>query len=53
MHCCLEHVELAIDMYVDNEERAPQIIAIPVDKQTKLCEFCAKQAEYIVGNECF
>ncbi|WP_084278810.1 CxxH/CxxC protein [Anoxybacillus tepidamans] len=48
--CCEEHIELAIDMYVDEIERAPEIIHIPVDKQEKKCQFCQKQGVYVVGN---
>lgn len=51
--CCTEHLELAIDVYVDKMEQAPEISTIPVDKQEESCEFCARQAEYMVGNECF
>jgi CxxH/CxxC protein (TIGR04129 family) len=48
--CCEEHIELAIDMYVDEKERAPEMEKIPVDKQTLCCDFCGSQAVYIVGN---
>lgn len=51
--CCEEHIELAIDVYVDKTEQAPEISRIFVDKKKKVCEFCSKQAEYMVGNECF
>jgi len=48
--CCEEHIDIAIDMYVDKMEQAPNISFISVDKHDKLCDFCANKAVYIVGN---
>jgi CxxH/CxxC protein (TIGR04129 family) len=48
--CCEEHIELAIDMYIDEREAAPEIEKISVDKQALHCDFCKNQAIYIVGN---
>ncbi|MCD7035318.1 CxxH/CxxC protein [Metabacillus sp. GX 13764] len=51
MKCCDEHVELAIDIYVDENELAPEIIKI--DQNAELpttCEYCENPAVYIVGN---
>lgn len=48
--CCEEHIDIAIDMYVDKMEKAPNISLISVDKYEKLCDFCANKAVYIVGN---
>ncbi|WP_455029067.1 CxxH/CxxC protein [Metabacillus sediminilitoris] len=51
MLCCEEHIELAIDMYVDEKELAPEIEKI--EKNSKLsttCEMCENPAVYIVGN---
>ncbi|MFC0273091.1 CxxH/CxxC protein [Metabacillus herbersteinensis] len=51
MFCCEEHIELAIDMYVDEKELAPEIEKI--QKKAELstsCELCEKPAVYIVGN---
>lgn len=51
MYCCEEHIELAIDMYVDEKELAPEIEKL--DKNRKLstsCEMCTNPAIYIVGN---
>ena len=39
--CCEEHIELAIDVYVDKTEQAPEISRIFVDKKKKVCEFCS------------
>ncbi|HZG59107.1 MAG TPA: CxxH/CxxC protein [Anoxybacillus sp.] len=48
--CCEEHIELAIDMYIDEKEAAPEIEKISVDKQALHCDFCKNKAIYIVGN---
>lgn len=46
-YCCEEHVELAIDMIVDEEEKAPIMEKIEVEKQlSTLCTFCAEKAIY-------
>ncbi|WLR41857.1 CxxH/CxxC protein [Bacillus carboniphilus] len=50
MKCCLEHVELAIDMYVDEKEEAPIINKIEhTHTLSTKCELCENPAEYIVG----
>ncbi|MBB5324100.1 CxxH/CxxC protein (TIGR04129 family) [Anoxybacillus tepidamans] len=51
--CCKEHIELAIDVYVDKTEQAPEFSRISVDNKEEVCKFCSKRAEYIVGNERF
>jgi len=48
--CCAQHVELAIDMYVDEKQRAPEILTISVDKKEEICDFCEQKAIYVVGN---
>jgi CxxH/CxxC protein (TIGR04129 family) len=48
--CCEEHVDIAIDMYVDETEQAPNISLIPVDNSDQSCDFCENKAVYIVGN---
>lgn len=51
MKCCEEHIELAIDMYVDEHEIAPEIEKIrEINKLSTTCELCANLAVYIVGN---
>ncbi|OMP66422.1 CxxH/CxxC protein [Domibacillus epiphyticus] len=47
MYCCSEHVELALDIAVDENETAPVIEK--TDEETA-CEFCERVAIYIVGN---
>ncbi|OKO96795.1 hypothetical protein BRO54_0348 [Geobacillus proteiniphilus] len=44
---CEEHVDIAIDQYVDETEQAPDLL--PVDNSEKQCHFCSKQAVYLVG----
>jgi CxxH/CxxC protein (TIGR04129 family) len=48
--CCEEHVDIAIDMYVDEVEQPPNISLIPVDNSDQSCDFCENKAVYIVGN---
>jgi len=48
--CCDEHIELAIDMYVDEKEIAPEIEKLPVDNPNPNCDFCKNKAIYVVGN---
>ncbi|MFY4776187.1 CxxH/CxxC protein [Metabacillus sp. RGM 3146] len=51
MKCCAEHVELAIDMYVDENELAPEIEKIDENSElSTTCELCQNPAVYIVGN---
>ncbi|MBD1379830.1 CxxH/CxxC protein [Metabacillus arenae] len=50
MKCCADHVELAIDMYVDEHETAPEIIKIEdFNNLSTTCGLCEKPAIYIVG----
>ena len=42
---CMEHVEQAIDDYVNSKEATPQLIK--TDKKEK-CSYCKKNAEYII-----
>lgn len=50
MYCCEDHIELAIDMYVDEKETAPEIEKIEQGgKLSTTCQLCEKQALYIVG----
>ncbi|OLN22303.1 CxxH/CxxC protein [Domibacillus antri] len=47
MYCCLEHVELALDIAVDEQETAP---VLEKTNEADSCEFCENQAIYVVGN---
>lgn len=44
---CEEHIDMAIDEYVDETEQAPDVMF--VDNREKLCRFCEKKAVYAVG----
>ncbi|WNF37179.1 CxxH/CxxC protein [Bacillaceae bacterium IKA-2] len=46
-YCCEEHVELAIDMIVDEEEKAPIMEKLNAGKElSTLCTFCTETAIY-------
>ncbi len=42
---CMEHVEQAIDDYVNLKEAAPQLIKADEDEK---CSYCQKTAEYLI-----
>lgn len=42
IYACKEHVEMAIDDFVNSTEEAPQIIKI----ENKKCNYCDEKAEY-------
>lgn len=49
MFCCEEHIELALDMYVDEKEKAPKLEKInEKDELSTTCELCEKQAVYVL-----
>lgn len=51
IYCCQEHVEVALDMIVDEHETAPVLEKIDREKDlSPACEICKKPAEYMVGN---
>lgn len=50
--CCQEHVELALDIIVDEFEIPPVIHTVDNDKSApKTCEYCQNKAIYVVSNE--
>lgn len=52
IYCCLEHIELALDVIVDEYEVAPKMIELDADdKLSTSCEYCENNAIYVVGNE--
>lgn len=51
IYCCKEHVELALDVVVDDFETFPILTEVPVDKTPKSCEYCGQPAAYIVANK--
>lgn len=42
IYACKEHIEMAIDDFVNSTEEAPQIIKFENEK----CNYCNEQAEY-------
>ncbi|MFD3450536.1 CxxH/CxxC protein [Microbacteriaceae bacterium 4G12] len=49
--CCDEHVELALDIIVDEFEVSPFIHTVDnTDSSAKICEFCQNKARYVVSN---
>lgn len=50
VYCCKEHVELALDVIVDEYEKAPVLEQVKEDNLSTSCEYCRNQAIYIVGN---
>ena len=52
IYCCKEHVELALDIIVDEHETAPTLEQIEEELNLSTgCEYCESTASYIVGNE--
>lgn len=51
IYCCVEHVELAMDIIVDEYEVAPKLEQLTEEQNlSTTCEYCNNQAVYIVGN---
>lgn len=51
IYCCEEHVELALDVVVDEYETFPNLEKLKEGKDlSTTCEYCQKPAEYLVGN---
>ncbi|MBS4196457.1 CxxH/CxxC protein [Lederbergia citri] len=51
IYCCKEHVELALDVIVDEYETFPILEEIKTeDGLSTPCEYCENPAAYIVGN---
>ncbi len=51
IYCCEEHVELGLDVIVDEYETFPVLTKIAVDNLSTSCEFCQKTAVYLVANK--
>jgi CxxH/CxxC protein (TIGR04129 family) len=50
IYCCEDHVELALDVAVDESGSFPELNKVE-NKLSTTCEYCQKEAVYIVGNE--
>ncbi len=42
---CKEHIEAALDDFVNFEEKAPHMVAIE-DENNVICRYCEKEANY-------
>ncbi|GHH98091.1 CxxH/CxxC protein [Neobacillus kokaensis] len=51
IYCCEEHVELGLDVVVDEYETFPVLTKIDVDNLSTSCEFCQNRAVYLVANK--
>ncbi|MBA4538298.1 CxxH/CxxC protein [Bacillus aquiflavi] len=52
IYCCEEHIELALDIIVDEYETAPKMTKLSEEEKLSTgCEYCKNQAIYLVGNE--
>ena len=51
IYCCKEHVELALDIIVDEHETAPVLKELKNEGELSTpCAYCKETAAYIVGN---
>ncbi|MBM7585110.1 CxxH/CxxC protein (TIGR04129 family) [Bacillus pakistanensis] len=51
IYCCKEHVELAMDIVVDEYEVAPVLEQLTEEQSlSTTCEYCENNATYIVAN---
>lgn len=45
IYACKEHIEIALDDYVNEEEKAPQMRIVSKESSANCC-YCDKKAEY-------
>ncbi|WP_270180564.1 CxxH/CxxC protein [Alkalihalobacillus sp. CinArs1] len=52
IHCCEEHVELALDVTVDETEQFPVLEKLEKNdgNLSTTCKYCSKPAVYMVSN---
>ncbi|WP_147536020.1 CxxH/CxxC protein [Bacillus marasmi] len=51
IYCCEEHVELALDVIVDDYMTSPTLEKIDEEKKiSTTCEYCRNLAVYVVAN---
>ena len=49
--CCNDHIELALDMYVDKYDVPPKMkLLSDEEKLSTPCKFYQNKATYVVGN---
>lgn len=52
IYCCVEHVDLALDVIIDEKETYPILEKYnTIHNLSTTCEFCEKTPVYIVSNE--
>ncbi|MFE8701996.1 CxxH/CxxC protein [Cytobacillus sp. FJAT-54145] len=51
IYCCEEHVEMAIDIVVDEYETFPVLSKITDENLSTGCEYCRNRAIYMVANK--
>jgi CxxH/CxxC protein (TIGR04129 family) len=50
IYCCKEHVELALDIIVDETEMVPVLEEVTEEETHIPCGYCAKDSTYVVRN---
>lgn len=50
IYSCEEHIDLAIDVFVDTYETFPILTKTTDENLSTGCEYCEKEAVYIVAN---
>jgi len=45
LYACIEHIEVALDDYVNQEENAPNMLEIS-DENQMICSYCNEKAKY-------
>jgi CxxH/CxxC protein (TIGR04129 family) len=45
LFACKEHIEVALDDYVNFEEKAPHMVVIK-DEDNVVCSYCEQEAKY-------
>lgn len=51
IYCCEEHVELAVDVIIDEKETFPILEEVnSIHNLSTTCEYCEKPSIYIVSN---
>lgn len=51
IYCCEEHVDQAIDQYINEYKTFPILEKIVKKDVSTTCEYCRNLAVYMVGNE--
>jgi CxxH/CxxC protein (TIGR04129 family) len=49
IYACEDHVEMALDDYINESETAPKLMKIQDEKQK--CSYCREEAKYLITND--